>query len=151
VVPYKHVNALVIGETLHAVLVGGRSIEEAADGAAVSQQTVRNWLTHFGVHIVAHLLEHLPRLGAPERQSADVPPVPDQRPAPHPKRDRLLQAWCVMLALAASRLRCAPGAVHPQQVLVELQPALAQLRPPAGVFRVPLHERGRARGPPRSG
>jgi len=143
VVPYKHLAAAVIGWALHEVLVRGRALAAVALEAEVCRQTVANWLKQFVLLYVAHLTVHLPQLVGDGQMPAAVPAP---RPGMHPERERILRVWCMLLALAARRMKCVPAAELPLHVLVWLQPELSRLRPAAGMFRVPLHER--ARGPP---
>ncbi len=146
-VPYKHVGAAEIGWALHEVLVKGRALEAVAAEVEVCRQTVANWLSQFGVFYVAHLTVLLPQLSGTAGMPAAVPP-PLAAPDLRPERERMQKVWCVMLALAVRWLMGVPPADIPVRLLTKMQPELAQLRPAAGLFRVPLHVRTRARGPP---
>lgn len=139
--PLKRHAAAVIGGFLHEVLAEGRAPAVAAREAGLVRQTASCWLKQFGLMYVAHLTVHVPQLSVP----AGIPPAV-RSAGLRSARGCLLQVWCVLLALAARRLPGVAAAELPRHLLVWLQPELSRLRPVAGVFRVPLHER--ARGPP---
>ena len=149
--PLKRHAAAVIGGFLHAVLIEGRTLSALEREAGLTRQTGGCWLKQFGLVYVALVSECLPQLLGAGETPAAVPasaPVPVRHSGMDTVRERLMRAWCLILALAARGLQGMPVAELPVHVLAWLQPELSCLRPAAGVFRVPLYER--ARGPPGS-
>ena len=118
-----------------------RTLTAVAEEAEVCRQTVAEWLAQFCLLYVAHLTEHLPQLIGDGQTPAAVPAP---RPGMDPVQEHILRVWCMLLALAARRMKSVAAAELPRHVLVWLQPELSRLRPAAGVFRVPLHVRARA-------
>lgn len=114
----------------------------------ISRQTGRRWLNQFGLMYGAYFLHSLPPLctGVEETQLlAAVPQAPAaQAPGTIPSRKQLAELWRLLLALVAGRHKQIPDTVLSMHVFVRLQPELARLWPPAGVFRVQLHEQPRA-------
>ncbi len=146
-VPFKHHGAEVISATLHDVYSTGCSpwqLEQEGRLAGIHRRTAERWVRQFGETTPAHLQIHVPQLPGLDQASVSRFPVPERRrrrgSASAVRLWVLLFAWAVMQGSGA----CARSG---RKVLPLLQPVLSRMRPPCGVFRVPLNERSRA--PPR--
>jgi hypothetical protein len=155
VVPFKHVAAPTIGCAVYEASCRCRRLYEIADDAMVARQTVGCWLGQLRNAAPAHVLQNTPVMASrfTPPPLAPVPAAVPSTPPPAPAASRIpgrkspLRSGCVAIVarlmqwavwVASATQGGAAAGVDEHNWLGIVQPALADMSPAAGVFRVQL-------------